>query len=1287
MPTESAIAYVSIIPSARGFGSQLERQIDPSGLGTSLGNQVSGGLTSSIKKGLQGAATGTIAAAAGAIGTALVKGFSRLTSIDQATAKLRGLGNSAQDISKIMDNALGAVRGTAFGLDAASTVAAAAVASGIKPGKDLEGVLKTIADTATIAGASMEDTGAIFNSVAARGKLQGDDLMQLQSRGVPVLAFLAKHYGTTAQAASDMVSKGKVDFENFAAAMQENLGGAALSSGDTFTGAMANVFASLGRIGANLEKGFFPKLAPLFQTITATMGPLEDRAGQLGKVLGDRINPALDKLSHLLTNGTNAFKGIGSVLAPLGGAFAALGAGGLGGLLAVIPGLGGLAGPLAALGGPIGIIAGALGGLVAVSPDLQAALSTAGNSIGSFATTVGGAFAPVLSAVLGSLGYLVDELGSTLATAIQFVVPVVLQLAGVLGASLAPLLPVVGQLFSVLSIVLANIAPLFVVVAQIAGQLVTAFAPLLVALGTALAGALTAVLPLIADLSFKLVPLANFISRNSDLVIALGLAVAGGVIAFKAWKAVTGVLSGVQQVLTARTYGVEGATYAQATAGRVAIGVNKALTLSSKIAAGAQLLFNGALRANPIGLIITAIGALVAGLTWFFTQTKLGQSIVHNVFAAIQVAVQAVGDVFMWLWTNAVKPAWDGIAAGATWLWQNALKPAFDGIVLAAQTVGGWFKSLWTDYIAPPLTAIGNAVSYLYSSYIDPIFQLIGAILTQVVGPAFSALWTDVIQPVFGWIGGLISTWWTATQIIFGAVVGFVRDALGGAFNWLSTTISDVFNYIGLVFSVWWNTIVMPIFNAVVGFLRNTLGPVFTWLHDAIIAPVFNAIGTVIRGVWEGWIKPVFDRIIDIAKVAIPAAFTVMKDGIGKAWDLVKDVVKAPIRFVVQTVINDGIIGNFNKAAAFFGTKKMPPVALPKGFSEGGYTGAGAKYQPAGIVHAGEYVFTKEQTARLGVGRLAAIANNGYAKGGLVTAATGGWDWLAGKAGKAWDWAKDAAGTAASVVSDPMGTLGKLVNGMVGQIPGAGAVLDLAKGFGKKILDGAIEKLKGIGDLGGVGAFGGNGQNGNIPSSSLGKALGFAPGAGVGPTGGLLTKAAANAWNSAFRASGGALSLTEGYRDLKAQQYRWSLFKKGGNLAAAPGTSKHGLGLAADVAGGQAWLRANGAKFGWANTGLGFSQREPWHFEFKGRVPQMANGGIVSRRPGGILANLGEGRYDEAVVPLTPQVTENLTGANRQVSEGPKIGHLTLVSASGNVKEDLDDVDHKLESMRRGGRL
>lgn len=53
------------------------------------------------------------------------------------------------------------------------------------------------------------------------------------------------------------------------------------------------------------------------------------------------------------------------------------------------------------------------------------------------------------------------------------------------------------------------------------------------------------------------------------------------------------------------------------------------------------------------------------------------------------------------------------------------------------------------------------------------------------------------------------------------------------------------------------------------------------------------------------------------------------------------------------------------------------------GFASGGYTGPGAKNKPAGIVHAGEFVFTKAQTEKLGIGNLAQLAK-GYANGGYV---------------------------------------------------------------------------------------------------------------------------------------------------------------------------------------------------------------------------------------------------------------------------------------------------------------
>ena len=47
-------------------------------------------------------------------------------------------------------------------------------------------------------------------------------------------------------------------------------------------------------------------------------------------------------------------------------------------------------------------------------------------------------------------------------------------------------------------------------------------------------------------------------------------------------------------------------------------------------------------------------------------------------------------------------------------------------------------------------------------------------------------------------------------------------------------------------------------------------------------------------------------------------------------------------------------------------------------------------------------------------------------------------------------------------------------------------------------------------------------------------------------------------------------------------------------------------------------------------------------------IPKLADGGIVSARPGGIIANIGEGKYDEAVIPLSPRVLRSLGGAGGQ---------------------------------------
>ena len=127
-------------------------------------------------------------------------------------------------------------------------------------------------------------------------------------------------------------------------------------------------------------------------------------------------------------------------------------------------------------------------------------------------------------------------------------------------------------------------------------------------------------------------------------------------------------------------------------------------------------------------------------------------------------------------------------------------------------------------------------------------------------------------------------------------------------------------------------------------------------------------------------------------------------------------------------------------------------------------------------------------------------------------------------------------------------------------------------------------------------------RNGEIPASAL------CP-IGTGDTR-LLRCDAAVAFrllDAAYRDRfGRGIAVSGGYRSLTEQQ---AVFAAKPNLAAVPGTSNHGWGLAVDLAGGidrfgtpqHRWLVANAPRFGWRHPGWarqGGSRPEPWHFEF-----------------------------------------------------------------------------------------
>ena len=266
-----------------------------------------------VNKVIMDGLTAGLATGMAAIGVVIAKGFSRLKAIDDARSKLQGLGHDAKTVEVVMKNALDSVLGTSFGLDEAATTAAIALASGVKPGQDLERTLRLTADAAAIAKVGMAEMSDIFGTVAAANRLTMLEVRRLAQHGIPMLQWLAEEYGVTAAEAKKMVADGEVDFERFRNAIEKNIGGAALEMGDSWSGAFANMGHAASRLGAALLGPIFQQMKGWFHAVIGLLDDLTAKAGPWAEEFSERVSDALHDIRDgfiAARGGANSFMGI-----------------------------------------------------------------------------------------------------------------------------------------------------------------------------------------------------------------------------------------------------------------------------------------------------------------------------------------------------------------------------------------------------------------------------------------------------------------------------------------------------------------------------------------------------------------------------------------------------------------------------------------------------------------------------------------------------------------------------------------------------------------------------------------------------------------------------------------------------------------------------------------------------------------------------------------------------------------------------------------------------------------
>lgn len=279
------------------------------------------------------AATGALTGVSTALtGLTIKGGITRAMNLKQADFMLQGLVKDEKQVAAIMDNVQASVDGTAYSLDQAALVASQFAATGMRGGEKMENALKGVAGAAAVFGADYQRIGQIFTQVSGQGRLMGNDLLQLSTYGMNAAATLADYFsevkgqaGTTEAEIRDMVSKGQIDFQTFAEAMNWAFGDQAAKANETFTGALANLKSAFSRIGEKVASPTIDALRDIFNAIRPLVNLINEYLTPDLKILGDYIGTVGEKAAKMFTwfgEGSKSWKyANGEAVKPMQNAF------------------------------------------------------------------------------------------------------------------------------------------------------------------------------------------------------------------------------------------------------------------------------------------------------------------------------------------------------------------------------------------------------------------------------------------------------------------------------------------------------------------------------------------------------------------------------------------------------------------------------------------------------------------------------------------------------------------------------------------------------------------------------------------------------------------------------------------------------------------------------------------------------------------------------------------------------------------------------------------------------
>ncbi|MFJ4926836.1 hypothetical protein [Streptomyces sp. NPDC088736] len=380
--------------------------------------------------------------------------------------------------------------------------------------------------------------------------------------------------------------------------------------------------------------------------------------------------------------------------------------------------------------------------------------------------------------------------------------------------------------------------------------------------------------------------------------------------------------------------------------------------------------------------------------------------------------------------------------------------------------------------VITPLLPLITGLAYLLTTVLAGAINILVPVINTIVGAL--TVFTTAITTAVNWIVDKFK--WLYDVLVGHSIIPDLVNAIIGWFGTLWTNTKKIFtelkNWVVSTWNALWDG-ARSKWNSFYSGFKTAMSTAWSWVKSSV-TDAKNAVTNTWNSLWNGTkdkVTSIFSTInskVSSFASGMRNAFTNLKNGLGTIWDGVRSKIASPVKFVVNTVYNNGIRKMWNSIAGKISSKiTLPSIGL--GFNKGGVVpGTGNRDTVPAMLTPGERILSNSQVAALGghrgidamLGKDKPTRTGGnpssqqerqreqavphFASGGIIGKVTSG---ISGAISSAASWTKDLV--IGGLKSAAQKALSALVRPLINQIPGSG-IGNLMRGLSNKAVDGML---------------------------------------------------------------------------------------------------------------------------------------------------------------------------------------------------------------------------------------